>query len=389
MPLPEVTLTELIATVHKIASPESNTQDAVPMVLNKAQTEATEFIFRIANSVNLVSSTYSSIDSKFKNKDSKPFLQQVIAGALLFQLINITTTHSIESVVQSECHIGKQILDFFAAKTLSDIPPEDATNLLRCLGQFIQVLNRTPNSPIWIKDVPTSILLDLISGQIKNHPTWVATNQPKHQEWVAKQQQEARELQALNEHVTAVMATIDTVNAKVQEQKAQDQNRYFGSYLPSRVDPLIENSINFIQNITKYSATPEAKTTLSAAQFSHAKPIHLSSFLQNVSKGAMLLELIAIAAASPNPEEQSKHALGKVILEFFQVKQLADIPESTVVECLNCLDQFIHANPETMRWNQVKTNDALRQIISTELKKRPGWELVEVECKTNPMMAIM
>ncbi len=354
MLLPQLTLTELVETAQNIVTPQ---KDAPLVVLNNAQTEAVEFISRVARQVELVSHTYSSMDSKFKNKNSESFLGQVIISALLFQLIDITKTHSSESSVHSECHIGRQLLDLFQVKTLSDIPSEDVVTHLRCLAQFIKTLSKTSNPPIWFEGVPDSTVIELISLKIKNHPEWVVFNQ----------------------QVTTIMTSVvNAVNTKVQEQKANDRNRLIvGRFLPYTVDPLIENSTGFIKNVAAYSAEPSTMAQISAAQRPSTKPMNVVSFLANVNKGAILLELIAIAAVSPKPEDQAKHLLGKAILDFLQVKQLADVEESTIVECLNCLDQFIQACPSTIRWNRMKTNDALREIISTELKKQPGWEMVD------------
>lgn len=364
----DLTLDQLFAAMKQLTNPSLSEREVTLTVLDRAQTEAVEFVKQIANYANITRPNYASIDQKFK-KDSlavAAFLKQVIAGALVLELINITATHTYESDVKSTCPIGKQMLDLFKVETLSDIQLEDATTALRCLAQFMVNINKTPNAPTWHTTIDNKKLLQVITFHIQKHPEWITDNQPKQQQWIA-----------LNQHLTAVMSTVvDVVNAEKQKQEKEDLGRYlFGSLRAFTFSPMIGNSATFIRDITRYSISREGLTLLS--KYPDKTPAKINSFLTNVSKGAMLLELISITTALPLAVNvKSVNLLGKLILEFFGVSHLSAIEKSTVVECLTCLSEFIQSAPTNIRWNQVKTNEQVLASISIELEKNQEWDLI-------------
>lgn len=345
MPLPELTLADLVEASQKITTSKLNMQGGQ----NEAQTKATEFISTVTSCIDVVQHDYSLIDPKIKKDDSNFFLQQVLAGALLFQLMNITMKQPISSSIKSECHIEKQILELFAVRNFSDIQPKDLVEKLRRLAKFIDDINASPNAPTWIKTIENEILHKAILSNMRSYPVWwgIMTN------------------------------VVNPVRTQIEAQKPQSTLGYYiGQRIWTYWDPQIEASIDFIQNVASYATTSEA-TSVPLTQSTAS--MHPMLLLEKIIKGAMLLELMTLATTSTKTEDPARIRLEKVIFDFFEVSQLAQISEEAIVDHLKVLDQLILATPETIRFSKVKSNDVLHQNISAELKKRADWVVVTAE----------
>ena len=109
---------------------------------NPVRIEDATFVKDLANHVRANKFEYGEVDEDFAGQDySKsiaPFLKQVIAGAMLLQLIKVTNEYTFESSVKSYSAMGKVVLDLFEVEKLSDISDEDRTNCLQSLDRYLR-----------------------------------------------------------------------------------------------------------------------------------------------------------------------------------------------------------------------------------------------------------
>lgn len=108
------------------------------------------------------------------------------------------------------------------------------------------------------------------------------------------------------------------------------------------------------------------------------------AFLKKVIAGALLMELAEITATySDEKEVKNRSALAKLILDFFGIDKLSDMPVEDRNECLESLKRYMTTvttkMPETIAWHPSKSIDE----IYLDIDKALG-VVVEEEALSSP-----
>lgn len=153
-----------------------------------------------------------------------------------------------------------------------------------------------------------------------------------------------------------------------------DQQRFFASYRASTSNPERLEDAQSIQQIAEYIKLHK----FSYSQQDESLKYHdyhndVAPFLKSVISGAFLLELITITQTYTFSSVKDGSALGKIILDLFQIRQLSDVPPDTLRDCLINLQRFIETlNIATnQKWHPVKSNEDIIKQITDQLSLMP------------------
>lgn len=150
--------------------------------INSERLNDANCIEKIAKSISRSKFKWESIDPTFANKnyarEIAPFLREVISGALLLELIKITTSYKRgEAYVKTGTALGKIILDLFNIDKLSDVPTEQMHKCLSNFKHFLEVTNEPKvdeqNKPIpltqWHASIENSALIKQVNEELENY----------------------------------------------------------------------------------------------------------------------------------------------------------------------------------------------------------------------------
>ncbi|MDP1603161.1 MAG: hypothetical protein Q8M03_07845 [Legionella sp.] len=166
---------------------------------------------------------------------------------------------------------------------------------------------------------------------------------------------------------------IRTLNAKVRELEDDyqadrdkfDKNRFLGGWRSKTVNISRQEDINFIQ----YIAFNIKENKQKLHQFD-------GDFLKLVIAGALLLSLIDITKTYADEKKVIKRsALGKNILDIFEVQKLSDIPPNEIKANLEALHTYVTSVPVALEnkprseWHSLKTQGMLLADIESKISE--------------------
>ena len=156
------------------------------------------------------------------------------------------------------------------------------------------------------------------------------------------------------------------------KRKAMDQERMLGLYLPFTHNPKRLNDIQFVQKISTYIHENRFRYKYIDPNFATSSYNNdVIPFLKQTIIGAFLFELLKITTIYTDETVKDYSALGAVILEFFQIDKLSDIPKHELTTSLLSLQQFMMstqvASP-TIHWHDTISNQPLIEKIDGLIK---------------------
>ena len=113
-----------------------------PGTINPERINYAEFIKNLAEHIDKIKFKYATFDVSVKSssyeKEIAPFLKNVITGAMLLDLINITESYFFKSNVENKSALSKAILEIYGIDRFDDIPSD---RLEKCLEDLTKYLN--------------------------------------------------------------------------------------------------------------------------------------------------------------------------------------------------------------------------------------------------------
>lgn len=159
-----------------------------------------------------------------------------------------------------------------------------------------------------------------------------------------------------------------------KERSNMDEQRFFGSYRSSTNNPERLNAASCIQRIATYISANKFEWDKLDPGFQHKDYAATTApFLKKAISGALILELVTITATYSNEATvKTNSALGKIILDLFNIDKLSDIPLEEMQECLSNLEHFLEVTNKQLpnnKWHDVLSNTQLIQQVNVEMDK--------------------
>lgn len=170
-----------------------------------------------------------------------------------------------------------------------------------------------------------------------------------------------------------------------QEREKLDGNRLFSSFRSKTDNPARHGDIAFIKSVSLYiekNKLEYKKTKQISSEMYDKKTVPL---LKDIMCGAWLLGLIGVTATYRSPASvKDGSALGKIILNLFQVNSLEDLPSKYIAKCLGSLKKFIEAvdsyNPSIpIRWHPSVNNEDMCTQITEYYEKFSNTEVESID----------
>lgn len=183
-------------------------------------------------------------------------------------------------------------------------------------------------------------------------------------------------MKELTDSTSKLCATYQT------ERSEMDGQRFFASLRFSTTNSERLNDATCIEKIAKSISTNKFKWKSIDSTFADKNyASEIAPFLREVISGALLLELIKLTASYKRGETyvQTNSALGKIILDLFNIKKLSDVPTEQMHKCLSNFKHFLEVTNEPKvdeqnkpippaQWHASIENSALIKQVNEELE---------------------
>lgn len=161
-----------------------------------------------------------------------------------------------------------------------------------------------------------------------------------------------------------------------KERAVMDGARFFGSFRGKTTNPERLHDIDFIRSLANHMAlkgtfyvTGKQKSTHGLMYSSSDETINS---LTTALSGAFLIQVIKISDDYVSKSSvRFRSALAKLVLNFFNVETVSEIPRSEIHRCLSSLKNYLEATTRTpieVKWHKTKSNAELFQDIK-EMKE--------------------